>query len=115
MPLPYCSLVLGSLERDPRLRQRVERLMSIPAIGPITALIWALEVGDVHRFLFDQRGHQLRSRVPGLATPNESDSQLVQKFQEGGVIFLQPEQLAALFSLSDFKRWMRESLTQKRK
>jgi transposase len=32
------------------LRQRVERLMNIPAIGPITALTWALEVGDVQRF-----------------------------------------------------------------
>ncbi len=29
---------------------RVERLMTIPAVGPITALTWALEVGDVQRF-----------------------------------------------------------------
>ena len=36
-----------SLERDPLLRERVERLMTIPAVGPITALTWALEVGDV--------------------------------------------------------------------
>jgi len=28
----------------------MERLMSIPAIGPITALTWALEVGEVLRF-----------------------------------------------------------------
>jgi len=28
----------------------VERLMTIPAVGPITALTWALEVGDVQRF-----------------------------------------------------------------
>jgi transposase len=30
--------------------ERVERLMSIPAIGPITALTWALEIGEVQRF-----------------------------------------------------------------
>jgi len=29
---------------------RVERLMTIPSVGPITALTWALEVGDVQRF-----------------------------------------------------------------
>jgi transposase len=32
------------------LVKRVERLMTIPAVGPITALTWALEVGDVQRF-----------------------------------------------------------------
>jgi len=32
------------------LVERVERLMTIPAVGPITALTWALEVGDVQRF-----------------------------------------------------------------
>ena len=30
--------------------ERVQRLMTIPAVGPITALTWALEVGDVQRF-----------------------------------------------------------------
>jgi transposase len=29
---------------------RVERLMTIPAVGPITALTWVLEVGEVQRF-----------------------------------------------------------------
>jgi transposase len=29
---------------------RLERLMTIPAVGPITALTWTLEVGDVQRF-----------------------------------------------------------------
>jgi len=38
------------LERDSLLRDRVERLMTIPAVGPITALTWTLEVGDVERF-----------------------------------------------------------------
>src|SRR6266704_3383860 len=41
---------LGSLLRDPLLRDRGERLMTIPAVGPIMALTWALEVGDVQRF-----------------------------------------------------------------
>jgi transposase len=42
--------LVRSLERDPLLAERVERLMTIPAVGPITALTWALEVGDVQRF-----------------------------------------------------------------
>ena len=44
-----CALI-RSLEHDQLLVERVERLMSIPAVGPITALTWALEVGDVQRF-----------------------------------------------------------------
>src|ERR1700739_3030134 len=44
------SALVRSLERDPLLLERVERLMSIPAIGPITALTLALEVGEVRRF-----------------------------------------------------------------
>ena len=35
---------------DPVLEQRLERLMSIDGAGPITALTWALEVADPHRF-----------------------------------------------------------------
>ena len=35
---------------EPALEQRVERLMSIRAVGPITALTWALEIADPHRF-----------------------------------------------------------------
>ena len=44
------SAVVLSLERDSLLMDRVERLMTIPAVGPITALTWALEVGDAQRF-----------------------------------------------------------------
>ena len=44
------SALVRSLERDSLLIDRVERLMSIPAVGPITALTWALEVGEVQRF-----------------------------------------------------------------
>jgi transposase len=35
---------------DAVLKQRVERLSSIDGVGEITALTWALEVGDPHRF-----------------------------------------------------------------
>lgn len=38
-----------ALQRDRLLAERVERLMTIPAVGPITALTWALEVGEVKR------------------------------------------------------------------
>ena len=44
------SALVRSLGRDSLLMDRVERLMTIPAVGPITALTWALEVGDVQRF-----------------------------------------------------------------
>jgi transposase len=44
------SALVRSLERDSLLRDRVERLMTIPAVGPITALTWALEIGEVQRF-----------------------------------------------------------------
>ena len=44
------SALVRSLERDSLLKERLERLMTIPAVGPITALTWALEVGDVERF-----------------------------------------------------------------
>jgi len=44
------NALIRSLQHDRLLAERVERLMSIPAIGPITALSWALEVGEVQRF-----------------------------------------------------------------
>jgi len=44
------SALVRSLERDSLLKDRVERLMTIPAVGPITALTWVLEIGDVQRF-----------------------------------------------------------------
>ena len=45
------NALIRSLQQDRLLTERVERLMSIPGIGPITALTWALEVGEVQRFL----------------------------------------------------------------
>jgi transposase len=44
------SALIRSLQQDRLLAERVERLMSIPGIGPITALTWALEIGEVQRF-----------------------------------------------------------------
>ncbi len=42
--------LIQRLLSEPALEQRVERLMSIRAVGPITALTWALEIADPHRF-----------------------------------------------------------------
>jgi transposase len=44
------NALIRCLQHDRLLADRVERLMSIPAIGPITALTWALEIGEVGRF-----------------------------------------------------------------
>jgi transposase len=42
--------LVSSLERDPLLRDRLVRLRTIPGVGQITALTWALEIGDYTRF-----------------------------------------------------------------
>ena len=42
--------LVSSLERDPLLAKRIERLKTVPGVGIITALTWALEIGDVSRF-----------------------------------------------------------------
>jgi len=42
--------LVSSLQRDPVLADRIRRLRTIPGVGPITALTWALEIGDVSRF-----------------------------------------------------------------
>jgi transposase len=42
--------LVSSLERDPMLTERLKRLRTVPGVGPITALTWALEIGDVSRF-----------------------------------------------------------------
>lgn len=41
---------MSSLQRDPLLAERIKRLRTVPGVGPITALTWALEIGDVSRF-----------------------------------------------------------------
>ena len=42
--------LISSLERDPLLSERLRRLRTIPGVGPITALTWALEIGDYTGF-----------------------------------------------------------------
>jgi transposase len=42
--------LLKRLLGDEKLSQRVERLSSIQGVGPITALTWALEIANPHRF-----------------------------------------------------------------
>jgi len=42
--------LMGALRGNPLIRGRVERLMSIPGIGEVTALTWVLEVGEAERF-----------------------------------------------------------------
>jgi transposase len=44
------TALIHSLQQDCLLAERVERLMSIPGIGPVTALTWALEISEVQRF-----------------------------------------------------------------
>ena len=42
--------LIEELKNDPRLKERVRRLMTIGGVGQILSLTWALEVGDVSRF-----------------------------------------------------------------
>jgi transposase len=42
--------LVSSLLRDPLLAERVKRLRTVPGVGPVTALTWALEMGEVSRF-----------------------------------------------------------------
>lgn len=42
--------LLGRLQKEPLLVKRVEVLKSIRGVGDVTALSWALEIGDPHRF-----------------------------------------------------------------
>jgi hypothetical protein len=38
--------LVSSLERDPLLKERLRRLRTVPGVGPITALTWALEINN---------------------------------------------------------------------
>jgi transposase len=42
--------LVSFLERDPLLAERLQNLRTVPGVGPITTLTWALEIGDVSRF-----------------------------------------------------------------
>lgn len=39
-----------ALHTDPTLAARVQRLMTIPGVGQVRSLTWALEMGDIARF-----------------------------------------------------------------
>src|SRR5207237_9361911 len=41
------SALIRSLQRDPLLADRVRRLQTIPCVGRIRALTWALEIGAI--------------------------------------------------------------------
>ena len=42
--------LLSALREAPLIRERVALLMTIPGVGEVNALTWALEIGDPHRF-----------------------------------------------------------------
>jgi transposase len=42
--------LLEALRTDQALAARVQRLMTIPGVGPVLSLTWALEMGDIARF-----------------------------------------------------------------
>jgi transposase len=42
--------LMRALERDAMLAARVKRLVTIPGVGSVVALTWALEMGDIQRF-----------------------------------------------------------------
>jgi transposase len=44
------GLLVERLESHPSLAERVRRLRTIAGVGEVTALTWALEIGDPHRF-----------------------------------------------------------------
>jgi transposase len=50
--------LVKSLQRDPLLAARIQRLRTIPGVGPITALTWAQDRGRC-ALPHDQAGHQL--------------------------------------------------------
>src|SRR5205823_2363813 len=49
VPPPFAPSAKDVTEITPELA-RVQRLKTAPGVGPITALSWALEIGDVSRF-----------------------------------------------------------------
>jgi hypothetical protein len=54
--------LVRSLHRESLLMNRVEQLMTIHAVGPVAALSWALEVGDVQRFSSIKKGVSYQRR-----------------------------------------------------
>jgi transposase len=42
--------LVRTLKKDPLIRERVRRLMTIKGVGEVTALTWVLEIGEPERF-----------------------------------------------------------------
>src|ERR1700682_5494550 len=42
--------ILRGIEQDPLVAERIQRLMTIPGVGQVTAITWALETGEPGRF-----------------------------------------------------------------
>ena len=59
--------LIKELRQDVTLKERVERLMTIPGAGEITALTWALEIGDPHRFSAVKKALSYCGLVSGLS------------------------------------------------
>ena len=69
------NALVRSLRGDRLLAERVERFMTIPAVGPITALTWALEIGDMQRFSSIKKA----IRCCGLCGAQESSADTVKR------------------------------------
>src|SRR6201998_4488641 len=67
--------LVSSLQREPVLADRIKRLRTVPGVGPITALTWALEVGDTSRF------HSIKQAISycGLCGAEKSSADKVQR------------------------------------
>ena len=65
--------LLRSLQQDPMLSERLQRLRTVPGVGPITALTWVLEVGDTSRL------HSIKQAISycGLCGAEKSSAEKV--------------------------------------
>ena len=63
-------LLLKGLSANPLLAERVRLLETIPGVGEVTALSWALEIGDPHRF----RSVDRAVSYCGLVSPHQESA-----------------------------------------
>jgi transposase len=84
--------LVSSLQRDPILAERIKNLRTVPGVGPITALTWALEMGDVARFRSTKQaisycglcGDEKSSADKVLRTPLSKTAQQTHPASAGG-------------------------------
>lgn len=62
--------LLNGLSANPTLAGRVRLLETIPGVGQVTALTWALEIGDPHRF----RSADRAMSYCGLVSPHQESA-----------------------------------------